>query len=72
MKERKQPQRTCVGCREEKDKKDLIRIVHTPEDEYLVDPGGKAAGRGAYLCRSAECPSEPMCRKRRRKSFGRR
>ena len=43
MKERKQPQRTCVGCREEKDKKELIRIVHTP------------AGRGAYLCRSAEC-----------------
>ena len=55
MKERKLPRRTCVGCREEKDKKDLIRIVHTPEDEYLVDPGGKAAGRGAYLCRNEEC-----------------
>jgi len=55
MKERKQPQRTCVGCREEKDKKDLIRIVHAPDGEYFVDPGGKAAGRGAYLCRSAEC-----------------
>lgn len=49
------PQRTCVGCRTARDKKDLIRIVHTPEDEYRIDPGGKLPGRGAYLCRSAEC-----------------
>ena len=55
MKERKIPRRTCVGCREEKDKKELIRIVHTPEGEFHVDPGGKAAGRGAYLCKNPEC-----------------
>ncbi len=55
MKERKTPLRTCIGCREEKEKKELIRIVHTPEDGYHVDPGGKAAGRGAYICRNAAC-----------------
>ena len=55
MKERRVPRRTCIGCREEKDKKELIRIVHTPEGEFHVDPGGKAAGRGAYLCRNEAC-----------------
>ncbi|MBQ5954158.1 MAG: YlxR family protein [Lachnospiraceae bacterium] len=55
MKERKIPRRSCIGCREEKDKKDLIRIVHTPEGEFHADPGGKAAGRGAYICRNPEC-----------------
>ncbi len=55
MRERKMPQRSCIGCRAVKDKKDLVRIVHTPEGEYHVDPGGKAAGRGAYVCRDAAC-----------------
>ena len=46
---RKVPQRTCIACREEKGKRELVRIVRTPEQQILVDPTGKANGRGAYL-----------------------
>ncbi len=49
------PTRKCVGCREEKPKNMLIRVIRTPEGEILPDPTGKANGRGAYICRSAEC-----------------
>ena len=52
---RKIPQRMCVGCREMKNKKDLIRVVRTPEGQIEVDPSGKKAGRGAYLCPQTEC-----------------
>ena len=45
----------CVGCREMKEKRDLIRIVRTPEGEAALDPTGKKSGRGAYVCRQAEC-----------------
>ena len=55
MKPKKVPMRMCVGCREMKDKRELIRIVRTPEGETLMDPTGKKSGRGAYLCRKAEC-----------------
>ena len=47
--------RMCVGCREMKEKRELIRIVRTPEGETLIDPTGKKSGRGAYVCRSSEC-----------------
>lgn len=46
---RRTPQRTCIGCRAEAGKRGLIRIVRTPAQEVLVDPTGKANGRGAYL-----------------------
>ncbi|MBN1993902.1 MAG: YlxR family protein [Anaerolineae bacterium] len=49
------PQRTCIACRETKDKRDLIRVVRTPAGTIIVDPTGKANGRGAYLCRRAAC-----------------
>ncbi|MGN0241669.1 MAG: RNase P modulator RnpM [Candidatus Weimeria sp.] len=49
------PQRKCAGCGELKDKKDLIRVVRTPEGEFRIDATGKAAGRGAYICRKKEC-----------------
>ncbi|MGD0765252.1 MAG: YlxR family protein [Dehalococcoidia bacterium] len=49
------PQRTCVACRETAAKRGLIRIVRTPAGAIDVDTTGKAAGRGAYLCRRAEC-----------------
>lgn len=52
---RKQPVRTCVACRASKPKKDLVRIVRTPEGEVKVDPTGKANGRGAYICPAVEC-----------------
>jgi len=55
MKPRKIPMRMCVGCREMKEKKQLIRVVRSPEGEVSLDPVGKKPGRGAYVCRSAEC-----------------
>ena len=54
-KPRKIPMRMCVGCREMKPKKDLIRAVRSPESEVSLDPTGKKPGRGAYVCESAEC-----------------
>jgi len=53
---KKQPERRCVGCREMKDKKDLMRIVRKADDSgFCVDDTGKAAGRGAYICNDAAC-----------------
>ena len=49
------PARKCVGCREEKPKNLLIRVIRTPEGEILLDETGKANGRGAYICKSADC-----------------
>jgi predicted RNA-binding protein YlxR (DUF448 family) len=55
VKPRKIPQRQCVGCREMKNKKDLIRVVRSPEGSVSLDFSGKLPGRGAYVCKSAEC-----------------
>lgn len=52
---RKAPMRRCVGCGERKEKKELIRVVRTPEGEIRLDPTGRANGRGAYLCRDPKC-----------------
>lgn len=52
---KKIPLRMCVGCREMKPKKELLRIVRTPEGEIALDPGGKKSGRGAYVCRQESC-----------------
>lgn len=52
---KKMPQRSCIGCNLKKDKKELIRIVKNKEGQIQVDPTGKAAGRGAYLCNSVDC-----------------
>lgn len=49
------PHRTCIGCRESKAKRDLIRLVRTPEGQLLIDETGKQNGRGAYLCRQRAC-----------------
>lgn len=54
-KPRKIPVRMCVGCRARNDKRNLLRVVRTPEQEVVVDPTGKRAGRGAYLCPRVEC-----------------
>ena len=62
QKPRKIPQRMCVGCREKRDKKDLLRVVRTPEGEILLDGRGKVSGRGAYVC------SDVACLKKARKS----
>lgn len=52
---RKIPTRRCTGCGEHFPKMELIRVVRTPEGEIVLDSTGKRAGRGAYLCKSAEC-----------------
>ncbi|MGC4375673.1 YlxR family protein [Fictibacillus sp. Mic-4] len=55
MKTRKIPMRKCVACQEMKPKKELVRIVRSPEGEVSVDPTGKKSGRGAYLCNQHSC-----------------
>ena len=55
MKTRKIPMRMCVGCREMKEKRSLMRVVKSPEGAISFDRVGKAPGRGAYICRSKEC-----------------
>ena len=53
--QKKIPMRQCLGCREMKPKKELIRVVRSPEGEISLDFRGKANGRGAYVCPNAEC-----------------
>ena len=62
MKPKKIPMRMCVGCREMKPKRELIRVVRSPEGEISLDFRGKKPGRGAYLC------PDPQCLARVRKS----
>lgn len=52
---RKIPMRQCTGCGERKEKRELIRIIKTPEEEIIVDFTGKKNGRGAYICNSTDC-----------------
>ncbi len=52
---KKIPMRMCVGCREMRPKKELLRIVRTPDGNIIVDRTGKASGRGAYICPSVAC-----------------
>ena len=54
-KPRKIPQRQCVGCRTMKEKRELIRVVKTPEGEIVLDVTGKKSGRGAYVCPDMQC-----------------
>ena len=60
---KKTPMRQCVGCGEMKGKKELIRIIKTPEEEIIMDSTGKKNGRGAYLCKSIECLKKARDRK---------
>ena len=52
---KKIPLRQCVGCGEMKNKKEMMRVLKTPENNIILDLTGKKNGRGAYLCRSTEC-----------------
>lgn len=52
---KKIPMRQCIGCGEMKGKKEMVRILKTPEDEIMLDITGKKNGRGAYLCKEKEC-----------------
>lgn len=53
--QKKIPQRQCMGCRERKEKRQLIRVVRSPEGEVSLDFSGKKNGRGAYLCPDMQC-----------------
>lgn len=55
MSTKKIPMRMCTACREMKPKRELVRIVKTPEGEIRLDATGKLNGRGAYICRSSDC-----------------
>ena len=61
---KKVPQRRCLGCMQSFPKKDLIRVVRTPENEVLIDLSGKKSGRGAYLCKDKACLKKAVKAKR--------
>ncbi|WP_110952944.1 RNase P modulator RnpM [Anaerosinus massiliensis] len=67
--QKKIPQRMCVGCKEMRNKRDLVRVVRTPEGEFLIDHTGKKSGRGAYVCRNTECFAKAFKEKQFEKSF---
>ena len=66
---KKIPQRTCIGCNEKKDKKDLIRIVKNKDGEISIDKTGRANVRGAYICDCIDCLEKAIKSKRLEKSF---
>ena len=55
MQQKKIPQRQCMGCRERKEKRELIRVVRAPDGGVSLDFRGKAPGRGAYICPDMAC-----------------
>ncbi|MBR5201904.1 MAG: YlxR family protein [Clostridia bacterium] len=69
MKQKKIPMRKCTGCGEQKPKKELVRVVKTPDGEILLDLTGKASGRGAYICNSADCLKKARKSKRIDRTF---
>ena len=69
MAERKIPMRTCICCRKEFAKKELLRIVRNKDGVISVDTTGKAAGRGAYICKSRECADKLVKKRVLNKTF---
>ena len=69
MKQRKIPMRKCLGCGESFEKRELVRIVRSPEGEISLDLTGKKAGRGAYICKDIECLRKARKARRLEKSF---
>ncbi|MCI0784935.1 MAG: YlxR family protein [Chloroflexi bacterium] len=59
-KQRHIPERSCVACGRKLAKRELIRVVRTPEGPVVIDPTGKTPGRGAYLCHSPDCWSKGL------------
>ena len=67
--QKKIPMRQCLGCREMKPKKELIRVVRSPEGEIRLDFKGRANGRGAYVCPDAGCLKKAMRAKALERAF---
>ncbi|MDR0861703.1 MAG: YlxR family protein [Oscillospiraceae bacterium] len=68
--QKKIPLRQCLGCREMKPKKELLRVVHSKEGAVTLDFKGKSPGRGAYVCHSAECLKKAIRAKAFSRAFG--
>lgn len=70
MQPRRVPLRMCAGCGEHKPKKELVRVVRSPQGEISLDLVGKKPGRGAYVCRNPECLKKARKSKRIDKTLG--
>lgn len=68
--QKKIPMRQCTGCREMKPKKELIRIVKSPEGDITIDFKGKSPGRGAYICPDTACLKKAIKSKALERAFG--
>lgn len=68
---KKIPMRQCIGCRGMHDKKEMLRILKTPEEEIVLDTTGKKNGRGAYICRNRACFEKARDSKGLERSFKR-
>ncbi len=69
MQPKKIPMRKCTGCNEMKPKKELVRIVRSPEGEISMDLTGKKSGRGAYICKDIKCLNAARKAKRLERAF---
>ena len=69
QKTKKVPQRKCIACQDRDSKKGLIRIVKTKENQIFLDPTGKANGRGAYICKDAQCLQKAIKSKALNRAF---
>ncbi len=69
MQKKKIPMRKCTGCGEMKPKKELVRVVRSPEGEISLDLTGKKNGRGAYVCRDVQCLKKARKSKRIERAF---
>lgn len=67
--EKKIPMRQCIGCGSMKEKRELIRVVRTPEGEIALDRSGRMNGRGAYICPTQECQEKAVRNKGLNRSF---
>ena len=67
--QKKIPLRQCLGCREMKPKRELIRVVRSPEGDISLDFKGKASGRGAYVCPDAQCLKKAVKAKALERAF---
>ncbi len=67
---KKIPMRQCLGCREHRPKRELVRVVRTPEGQVCLDRSGKMNGRGAYLCQNPDCLQRAVRAKALEHAFG--
>lgn len=69
MKQKKVPLRMCIGCAEQKEKKELVRVVKNKDGEIFIDKTGKSDGRGAYICPKEDCFNLAKKRRKLERSF---